>query len=521
MPGEFSSESDFQRTIRMLAAEGQNAKPGFGRRLSKRLNANARLIARAHRTLSLFLSRGASVPPEAEWLLDNYYVIDEVIRQIRNHLPGSYSRQLPLLDSGPHAGLPRIYPLAEAIIGQGERPLTEDLVRDAVNGYQQTTALHIGELWAVPIMLRLAAIDLLRTIVDHILSAITDRTRAAEDISSVRRGRRRRLPDAPSDSYLAAAWSVIREDGLVLDEIEHWASRHLTEPHDIAHREFRRQAANQVSIGNVVTTLRLLAVIDWKDFFEATSLIEAVLKADPGNVYRRQDFATRDRCRHAVETLARISRRPELDVAQAAIAAASRPQSHGHVSYYLIGDGAVRFRRELGDRRQWWQRLRDWFRGRPGILYFTPLVTLTVVITVAAALAISPAPWLVWVLSLIVIGIVASEIGIALTNALVRAFTTPYVLPKLDYREGIPVESATFVVIPTLIGRPEQARELSERLERHYLSNPDPAFSFGLLVDFTDAAAETLPADDACISALTREIDALNAAHCGAGPAIF
>lgn len=521
MPGEFSSESDFHRTIRILAADGQGAKPRLSQRLLKRLNANARLITHAHRLLSHYLSQGESVPPEAEWLLDNYYVIDDVIRQIRDHLPRGYSRQLPTLDSGPHAGLPRIYPLAEAIVGQGERPLTEELVRVAVDGYQQTTALRIGELWAVPIMLRLAAIELLRTIVERILTAITDRTRAVEALTAIRRGARRRLPHSPSDSYLSAAWSLIREDSIALDVIEQWASQHLTDPHEISHREFRRQAANQVSIGNVVTTLRLLAVIDWKEFFEATSLVEAMLKTDPGNVYLRQDFATRDRCRHAVETLARISRRPELDVAQAAIAAASRPQSHGNVSYYLIGDGQVRFRRELGDRREWWHRLRDWFRGRPGLLFFTPLVAFTLLIALMSGFALSSGSWVVFGLGLLAIGIVASEISVALTNALVRAFTNPYVLPKLDFREGIPADWATFVVIPTLIGRTEQARDLSERLERHYLSNPDPALSFALLIDFTDATTETTPADDACIGALTKEIDTLNATYSGVGPAKF
>jgi cyclic beta-1,2-glucan synthetase len=521
MSGVFSSESDFHRTIRNLATDGQDAKPRLSRRLLNRLNANARLITQAHRSLSHYLSEGESVPPEAEWLLDNYYVIDDVIRQIRDHLPRSYSRQLPTLDAGLHAGYPRIYPLAATIVGQGERPLTEEIIRTSVDSYQQTSALRIGELWAVPIMLRIAAIELLRTIVDRILTAITDRTQAMNDLSAIRRGESRRLPTAPSDSYRSAAWSLIREDGVVLDVIERWASQHLTDPHDISHREFGRQAANQVSIGNVVTTLRLLAVIDWKEFFEATSLIESMLRRDPGNVYLRQDFATRDRCRHAVETLARISRRPELDVAQAAIAAASRPQSHGNVSYYLIGDGQVRFRRELGDRRQWWQRLREWFRGRPGLLYFSPLVGFTLLILVMSGFALSSTSWFVFGVGLLAIGIVASEISVALTNALVRAFTNPYVLPKLDFREGIPVEWATIVVIPTLIGRPEQARDLSERLERHYLSNPDPALSFALLIDFTDAASETTSADDACIEALAKEIDTLNATYSGVGPTKF
>ncbi|CAN5242545.1 hypothetical protein BH11PLA2_BH11PLA2_10000 [soil metagenome] len=521
MPGALVSESTISQKILTLAAEGLTALPRLSRRLLTRLNSNARRIAQAHQTLSDLLARGEAVPAEAEWLLDNYYVIDDVVRQIRKHLPKSYYRELPIIPTGPHSGLPRIYPLAATIIGSGEGTLRESDIRATLHDYQQSTALRIGELWAVPIMLRLAVLEMLRGLVDQMLETVTARRDAQEVILASRSGTLRSLKKSPSDAYIVAAWEVIREDGAVAEHVDEWASLHLADPHAACHREFCRQAANQVSIGNAVTTLRLLGVIDWTEFFEATSLVEGVLQKDPGGVYGMQDFATRDRCRQAVELLARRCHRPEVDVAQATITAASKEGSHGHVSYYLLGPGRVRFRRELGEIRPVLRRCGDWLRGRPGIVYFGLLISLTLAVMVPLILHL--ATTMAWLLlpGTLLIGLIASDAGVNLANFIIRKYTTPRVLPRMDFREGIPTDAATFVVVPTLINQPDQASGLTERLERHYLSNPNTALSFALLIDFNDAMSETLPQDAACIHALKASIAALNATYCGANPAKF
>ena len=521
MPGELVSQSYFYRTIVSLAAEGLTARSRLSHRLLRRLTSNARRISQAHSTLSDLIARGEGVPVEAEWLLDNYYVIDEVVRQIRGHMPQSYYSELPIIPNGPHAGLPRVYPLAAAIIGRGEGSLAERDIRSAVNEYQQTTALRIGELWAVPIMLRLAVIELLRGLVDQMLATVTERKEANSAVATLRRGSRHRLHNQPSDAYAASIWESIREDGTTTERLDEWAGQYLVDPQTICHREFCRQAANQVSIGNAVTTLRILGVIEWKSFFEETSLVEAVLKTDPDGVYLKQDFATRDRCRQAVEVLARQSRRPELDVAQAAIAAASVEKSNGHVGYYLIGEGRVPFGRVLGERRTVRQRVRTWLRSRPGIVFFGLILLLSLLVAAPAWFFLGASSWWAIGSAALAIGFVASEAGISFTNLVVRKFTSPRVLSKMEFKEGIPAESATFVVVPTMIGKPEQARGLVERLERHYLSNPDSSLTFALLIDFMDAPSETMPHDTACIEALQKCIATVNATYCAAGPSRF
>ena len=514
MPGETVSVGDRPGTVRTLAVEGLTARAYATGKLTRELTRNVRRIARVHKTLATMSARGEAVPGEAEWLLDNYYVIHEVVRQIHDHLPKSYYRQLPIVPAGPNAGLPRVYLLAECILGTGDSGMTEADFREAVRDYQQTTALTIGEVWAVPIMLRIAVLKLLRGLADKVLETVGHRRDAKASIAALRRGRPSKLPEPPTDAFAASAWELIREDGPPSELMAEWASRHLEDPHAVSHREFCRQAANQVSIGNAVTMLRLLGVIDWRIFFEATSLVEAALQTDPTGVYSQQDFATRDRCRRAVEELARGSERPEADVARSVVATARRDPERAPVAHFLIGEGRRAFAERLHYQTPWAKRPRAWLTRNPGPSYLALLAGFTTLALIPALLLLAMAPWPLAVVAALLALLLASELGVGLTNFAVRKLAAPRVLPKLEFLHGIPAESATFVVVPTLIGKPEQAAGLLDRIEQHALSNPDAALSFALLTDFTDAQTETMPTDAACLEALLAGVTRLNATYC-------
>ena len=514
MPGDLSSSSLRLRSFVTLASEGLTAFPTTNRILPRRLAANATRIEEAYRVLVSMAARREPVPFEAEWLLDNYYVIDDVVRQSHEHLPSSYYRELPIVREGAHAGLPRVYALAEAIVGTGDNVTTEASIREAVREYQQTSALTTGELWAVPIMLRLAVLDLLRKLSDQVLVTVNCRREAREALGAVAAGRRQSLPHEPSDSFAAAIWETIREEGPSSEQLSGWVNQHLSDPHALSHREFCRQASNQLCIGNAVTTLRLLSVIDWKVFFESTSLVEAVLRTDPAGIYAKQDFATRDRCRWAIQRLARGSSRPEADVARTAISVARREVPPVPVAYDLIGEGLPEFARDLGYRAAWSRRPRDWVMRHPGVVYSTLLTGLTLAALVPAALLVLGANWLFAVAALLPAVVIATELGIGLTNFVVRKSIAPRILPRLEYTKGIPPEGTTFVVVPTMIGHPSQAAALIGRLEQHALSSADPALSFALLTDFVDASTPTTPDDADCVEALLAGIRRLNATYC-------
>ena len=517
MPGDVFAQRLTPLNFAALASEGITATPRRSRILLRRLNENARNIERVYRILVSMSAAREPIPLESEWLLDNYYVIDEAIRQTYEHLPRSYYVELPVVRTGRHTGLPRVYALADAIIGAGENVTTESRILDSLKEYQHTSALTSGEIWAVPIMLRLAVIEVLRRLSDQLLATVESRRSALAAHKAQSRGRRIVLPDEPSDAYAAAIWESIREEGPSSEAMAEWVTAHLGDSHALTHREFCRQASNQLCIGNAVTTLRLLGVIDWKAFFESASLVEAILRNDPAGVYARQDFPTRDRCGWAIQKLSRGSGRPEVDVARTAIATARRELPQRTVADFLIGDGLPDFRRQLGYKTRLAELPLEWAMRNPGTVYFALLGASTLVALAPAIALLIGGYGFFGIAALAISAILASEIGNALTNYIVRKAIPPRILPKLEFKKGIPADCGTFVVVPTLLANAAQADELVARLELHALACADPALSFALLTDLTDAPTPVLPDDADAVEALLAGIARLNATYCPVG----
>ncbi|MFO0850629.1 MAG: hypothetical protein U0871_19035 [Gemmataceae bacterium] len=437
-----------------LARLPTSANPS-SRTLLRRLRDNAKRLRRARNAAAT-----ATVPltPDAEWLLDNFYVIEDVIREVKTDLPSGYYAELPVATDGPWAGLPRIYAIAVALISCTDSHLDDAQILRFVQAYQTVSPLATGELWAVPTMLRLALLENLRRLADDYLAG-----RGEEESQAV----------GPSTSSL-----------------------------------------NQVSIGNSVTSLRLLNAIDWAVFFEAASPVEAVLRAEPTGVYLAQDFPTRDRYRQVVERLAKAAKRDEAEVARLAVAraaAATDPRT-GHIGYHLVAGGRPAFAAELGCRFKFRERLQQFLLRHPYPVYFGLLGAITaagVTVAVGLAVAAGAAAWVCVLVGLLAL-LPASEVAVALTHTLITRLLPPRVLSKFDFLDGIPAEWRTVVVIPGMLTRPDSAANLAERLELHYLANPDPQLRFALLTDWSDAPTETAPTDAGLVQAAVDAIRRLN-----------
>jgi cyclic beta-1,2-glucan synthetase len=534
---------------RLAAEQRATAKPRSQPLLS-RLRDNAARLKVARDAVAAAAARHEPLMPDAEWLLDNFFVIEDVLREVRTDLPRGYYGELPTVAGD--ADRPRVYSIAVALAAHTDSHLDDGLILCFVRAYQQVTPLTTGELWAVPTMLRLALLENLRRLADQMLTTRADRERAAAWVRAAvgaTGGRAPALPDDPSDAFLVGWHQAVRDLGdapdrrapaVVPNVPDDWLARHaagdLTE---VLRREHRRQAANQVSVGNCVTSLRLLNAIDWSEFFERASPVEEALRAEPTGVYARQEFATRDRYRQAVEALAKAARRDEVEVARRAIAraAAGATPRERHVGYYLIAEGRNAFARELGCRFPLGVRWRAFLTDRPHTAYFGTLALLTGMLVAVAALAVWSAGAPAWLIALAAMAVLlpASDAAVALTNYLVCRALPPRVLPKLDFSAGIPAPSAgstgtvggipadcrTVVVIPGMLTKPESAAALCERLELHYLANPDPQLRFALLTDWADAQTETTPNDDALVKAAVDGIRRLNERHARGGDLFF
>jgi cyclic beta-1,2-glucan synthetase len=536
----FSSERLEQHAASLATAQGVTQRRSARRSLGARLKDNESVLLAAYRAIGAAVGEGRPITPAAEWLLDNYHLVEEQIREIRQDLPPGFYRQLPKLADGPFAGYPRVFGLAWAYVAHSDSRFEPETLQRFVQRFQRVQVLTIGELWAVPIALRLVLLENLRRLAEQIVNgraARRDADALANELLGLGGEPARRLAFRRLEAAaLPMAFTVqlvqrLREQDPESTPALAWLSEQLsglgTSPEELVRQEHQRQAAMNVTVRNVITSMRTMATFDWAEFFESVSLVDAALRA--GSDFGAMDFATRDRYRHAIEDLARGSRRTDLEVAQEATARASRAASERErgapagsraedPGYYLISKGRRGFERELGYRvplTQW--LLRAYVGGAtPGYLGTIGVIAgLLVVVPLVATHAAGVSPIVLVLLGLAAL-IPASDLAVALINRVVTELLGPRALPRLELAEGIPTALRTLVVMPTLLASDAEIEEQVNRLELHYLANLEGAIHFALLSDWMDAPAETMPADDRLLETAIERIARLNRRH---GPA--
>jgi cyclic beta-1,2-glucan synthetase len=524
----FSAEQMAQHA-KALAGAHQLAAGRAPDQLLGRLAANQSALVGACSALSLLDKEKRRITPAAEWLLDNFYLIEEQISTARRHLPKGYSRELPRLANGPSAGRPRVYDIALEIISHGDGRVDGEGLRHFIAAYQSVTPLRLGELWATPIMLRLAVIENLRRVATRVAGGWADRSLAdtwADQMTQTAEKDPKSLilviaDMARSNPPMASAFVAelarrLQGRGPALSLPLTWIEQRLSESgltiEQLVQSEIQRQAADQVSISNSIGSLRILGTIDWCEFVESMSVVEQMLLADPAGVYGRMDFASRDHYRHAAETIARKGRLTELAVARAAVElalAARARDSDGrvtHVGYYLIGRGRPQLERVSAVRSSAGV-LRRTAARQPLLLYLGAIGVLTAVFTWSLLPAVSA-----WALAplLLLLLLATSQPAVQLVNWLGTLLVTPRPLPRMDFSEGIPLTERTLVVVPTLLSNARNIEDLVEALEVRFLANRDQHLHFGLLTDFRDARQESLPGDGPLLHLAQTRIEALN-----------
>lgn len=506
-------------------------------RLWRRFLSVRKQIHDAYEVLTSRLRAGQDPSPAEEWLLENAHVVEDQIREIREDLPRGYRAKLPRLASGAMRGHPRVYGLCLDYLRHTDARVDLTTLVQYVESYQRLHVLTIGELWAVPIMLRLGLVLTVGALAaseakfgnreradrwaERLLAA---RSRTSEIESELREIERDKPPiTAP---FLVQLSRRLREsDDVSLAVAFDWLATRSHElgasPEELARLQHLKQAADQVSVGNAITSMRTVGALDWNSFFEQTSVVEALLRKDPFGTYAATDKVTRDRYRHAVERLARRGTGGEFGVARNALALAAAAHQRApadpkraHVGYYLVDEGqaaleaAVRYRPSLP------QRFRRLVLDHPAVTYFGLLWALTALGVVAVALSaarLAPGggPWLPIVAGLLAL-LPASEVALALTQSFVTWLLPPRLLPRLDFEHGIPAEHRTLVAVPCLLDSHETLASLLEDLEVRSLANADRFLHFALLTDFRDAEADTEPNDEGLLEAAREGIARLN-----------
>jgi cyclic beta-1,2-glucan synthetase len=528
--GELLSAERLEQLAESLARHRVSNRESASAALLARVKDNGRVLLRCYRALAAAIRDERATMPAAEWLVDNFYIVEDVLNEIRTDLPPGFYRQLPTLVEGPLREVPRAVGLALTYIEHTDSRFEPTSLQRFVGAFQRVEPLLISEAWAVPIALRLTLIENLRRLAEEMVEGRAARLEA-DRLADILLGQGGRPADPQAfgrlgDEVLVSAFAVqlaqrLRDQDPEATPALAWLEGRLaaagTSVEEFVRAEYQRQGAANVTVRNVITSLRVMKTFDWRDFFESVSLVDRILRE--GSQFGAMDFATRDRYRKAIEDLARGSGRSEAEVARAAVGLA-RADASGvpDPGYYLISRGRSRLEEVLGYRIRLRQHLvrayvasATWsYLGSIAIVtaFFLCLPLLytreqgiaTGLLVALAALALFP----------------ASDVAIALVNRAVMEVFPPRALPRLALVGGVPSRFKTLVAVPMILLTEAQIAEQVRRLGIHYLANADGYLAFAILSDWTDADAVAVSGDERLLAAAQAGIDELNRQH---GPA--
>jgi len=501
-----------------------------------RLRTNIRVLREAHHAIGEQAATGYDVSPAAEWLLDNFHLIEAQLEQIRDALPRSYFRSLPLLQDEPLAGLPRIYGVAWAFVAHTDGAFDDELLAHFLNGYQETRELSLREMWALPTTLRVLLIENLRRLAERVAC-----NKAAREVANLCADRIETFRVSVLDEVLAllvrrgvgrmflTQLSIrLRDRRAAADEfgppgLEAWLHAALPDLAEAQTQHLAGQTADNLSVSNAVTSLRTIGDADWPDIVGRASVLMQRMLASP--LFEAEHPDTRDRALHDIERLARRSGRSELVVAQTLLEHMSGDAADGGdaalASHWLRGPGRAELCASLG--------LDDWPAApvralvRRAALPAYLLTLLGASAVLVAWLLAQPVgasgPWIA--AAAVLMFFPASEAVTAVVHRLVSESARPSHLPRLAWPGGIPAAHRVIVVIPALLGGAETVAPLVHRLLLHALANPEPEAQFALLSDWADADAEHLDSDAALLDLARQQIADLNTRHpaaAGAAP---
>ncbi|MFT3903476.1 MAG: glucoamylase family protein [Niabella sp.] len=545
---EFSSEEPFRAELfsaSQMRVYGEKVAAShvlaYNKRndlILERLDDNEDVLLKVYDILVEAVKEKMPITPASEWFLDNFYLIKEQIALGRKHLPKEYSHTLPVLASGKSQGLPRVYDMALEIIAHNDGRVDVANLTTFIESYQQHSVLNIGELWAVPIMLRLGLIENIRRIASRIAISRIDKNVAAywaDQLLDI-------AQKSPNDivivlaemtksginytsAFVAEFTRRLQGKGAMLSMAITLLEQRLFDLgysiEEMINIENQRQAVDQVSIRNSIESIRLIKTTDWREFVESVSVVEKILRNEPGGVYAQMDFSTRDVYRHVIEQLGKKSRKEEHEIARLAVEltrqsiAQNKPLRQQHVGYFLVDDKG---QSALVKRADVYFSFKDQFKKALKFNRLFSYVVAQLLIAVLFSLWVASFVYdrglLGWSIVTAVLSFSAfSHLASVFVNWVSTIMVTPKPLPRMDFSDGIPKEYSTLVAVPSMLTSRAGISELVAQLEVRYLANPGENLYYALVTDFADAPTETTDKDEMLVLYAQRLMKELNARH--------
>ncbi len=474
-----------------------------------------------------------SPTPASNWFMDNFHIVEDQMRSIKRDLPKGFYKELPKINHGEFKGYPRVYAIAFKYLLSTDSRLDLNSIKRFVKAFQTTTPLTIGELWAIAISIRISLIKRLHPLVQRIIIARQKReeadlfadsilemaSRANSNPDDIEQFLANRIKngDEINRPFLVQLIQRLREQDPAISKSFDWLENFLHSVQfstsELVQLEHYRQAAAQVTTGNIISSMRLISEIDWHDFFEEVSLVDPILNQDSANAYIQMDRSTKDSYRKIIEKIARRSEASEIEVASKAIELTTKREGREcHVGYFLLDNGVRQLEKELNYKSPVSEKIVRFVDEDPGFIYFGSL-TLLLIFFISALLKVFPfpdsSPYKTIALVILLL-LPTSELSLSVLHYIITLLRLPKKLPRMNTDNGILGHDMTMVVVPCMLSSKETILELVSNLEVQFLANQDENIYYSLLGDLSDAQSETTENDQAFLMIAFDGIEKLN-----------
>lgn len=501
--------------------------------LTSRLEYDYRIISSEYRKLTLDGKNGVSLCPSTEWLLDNFYIIEENFKKSKKTLNKEFFKKLYIISNKSLEGLPRIFTICAEFISHTDGKIEKNQLIEFINAFQSVTPLSMAELWSLGPMLRAAVLERIQSICIKISDTqnswiLAEKTVFEKDMALIDN----KLEEINSRMTVDSAFvehivsTLKREDIEDIEIIQKLQSGLFKKDYslgEVVGLEHKSQSEIQMCIGNCISSLRLISSISWEEIFDSLSKVEKILSSEDSGLYKKQDIETRKYYRSIVEKLSLSIKISETSIASAAVELARAAEAEGnsiksYAVYYLGSEG----RKELFKRLDTSDNVKIKREFSLFSYIFLCIILTALFCLVPAYYALSASNSLVLSIAAFVLGLIpTSEISFWLLNKVLLSIYPPSFLPRLDFEDGLPEDCSTSIIVPTIIPSVERLKELFSQLEVAYAASYSGNMFFVLLGDFIDSETETNPEDNLIITEGMRIANELNNRYSSNGKNIF
>lgn len=487
----------------------------------ERLNNNLRFIQKTYNILNEHIKQGISIYPAGEWLLDNFYIIEETTQSIMNELTEKKYKNFQGIGKGIYKGYARVYVLASEIVAYTDNKIDEEILENCLLAYERKKTLSMEEIWSLPVFLKLSLIENIRGVCEKIMVSQIQKYKVEEIVERLidkKNSTKQKFKKIRENTkmYTNSSYPFIeymsyklkkygRTGNAYLNILEEQVNKMGLTVSEVIRKEHFDIAMQKVLIGNSITSIRKIGRINFLELFEKINGVEDILKQDPANEYELMDYKTKEYYRNTIKELSNKTKNSEIYIAKKALQLSQKAKQDKkrHVGYYLIDRGKNILNKELGIKSKKNTKKPTKYIASiyTATAFFTICIAIYMYLNINIQLAIATA-----VLAIIPI----SDIYIQLLNYILNKTIKPTILPKLALTDGIPEKYSTMVVIPTILNSRAKVEELFQKIEVYYLANKEKNLYFTLLGDCTSSKNQEEAYDSEIIEEGIKQSKALN-----------